>query len=233
MDTSGLFVTGTGTDVGKTFASGFVLAVLRSLGSKSLYYKPIQCGPAQHLGKSFPDGDAQFIREILGHPDTANTWMLRKPSSPHLAFAMENVVFDAKRFQDALEVHRRNCDFLLVEGAGGIRVPINDTLDMADLASLSGLPVLVVSPPGLGTINHTLLTLEHLEHRQLPIAGFVFCENLPCADPDQLAADNARVIQARTGVSYLGAIPFWQELWPDSAVEHHPLRQYLSCCSHV
>lgn len=225
MNTRGLFITGTGTDVGKTFASGFLLALLRELHFKALYYKPIQCGPAAWGSQEFPGGDSQMIRELFLHSATESTWNLRNPSSPHLAFAFEGKSFDSRPIQEKLVTCRKDFDFVAMEGAGGIRVPITDRLEMTDLAKLSAFPVLVVAQPGLGTINHTLLTLEHLTNRHIPIAGFLF--STPSKNSESLAADNAHMIQSRTGIPFLGNVPHWSGSWPAETLRNHPLRDYL------
>ena len=230
MNTQGLFITGTGTDVGKTFACGFLLALLRELHFKALYYKPIQCGSAAWNGREFPDGDSQIIRDIFQHPNTECTWNLRNPSSPHLAFTFENKTFDLRPIQEKLVSSRKDYNFIAMEGAGGIRVPITDKLEMTDLAKLSSFPVLVVAHPGLGTINHTLLTLEHLTNHRIPIAGFLF--SAIDKNSEALSADNAHMIQARTGIPYLGAVPQWSGGWPESSLRQHPLRDFLSRVRH-
>lgn len=226
MNTRGLFVTGTGTDVGKTFASAFLLALLRELRSRALYFKPIQCGPASLGAKEYAGGDAQLIHDVFAHPSTESIWQLRNPSSPHLAFAFENKIFDMRPIQERLVSCRKDFDFVVMEGAGGIRVPITDKLEMTDLAKLSSFPVLVVASPGLGTINHTLLTLEHLTGRRMPIGGFLF--STPSRNSEALAADNAHMIQARTGIPFLGTVPYWTGAWPAESLRHHPLRDYLT-----
>jgi dethiobiotin synthetase len=228
MDAHGLFVTGTGTDVGKTFVSGFVLTLLRSLGKKTLYFKPIQCGPAKHDGITYPEGDAQFIREVFKHPNTTTSWLLKTPSSPHIAFAKEELQFNAKPIHDKLLASRKTFDFVLLEGAGGIRVPINDKLEMTDLAKMSSFPILVAAQPGLGTINHTLLTLEHLKNSRLPIAGFTFCESMRNQVEPEHAQENARAIQSRIGVPYLGLVPYYIDGWAPEILAKHPLRKYLA-----
>lgn len=228
MNTNGLFITGTGTDVGKTFASGFILSLLKSLGRRALYYKPIQCGHARLGDHEYPEGDSQLIHELIGHADVTNTWRLRSPSSPHLAFAFEGLNFDMQPIQEKLVSSRKHFDFIVMEGAGGIRVPISDKLEMTDLARTCSFPVLVVAEPGLGTINHTLLTLEHLSSHRIPVAGFIFCETKPGEGTrDALAADNAHVIQARTGMPFLGTVPFWKDGWSFNALQDHPLREFL------
>ena len=229
MNDRGLFITGTGTDVGKTFASGFLLAIARSMGKRALYYKPIQCGPVIHDGVTYLGGDVEFMHEHLGHPDTTCTWSLRTPTSPHFAFAKECVSFETKPINDKLVQNRVKFDFVVMEGAGGIRTPITDKLEMTDIAKISTFPVLVVAQPGLGTINHTLLTLEHLSIRHLPIAGFVFCHTASSIGGlDPMAEENAHTILARSGIPFLGHIPCWVNGWPATSVNKHPLRDYLS-----
>jgi len=224
----GIFITGTGTDVGKTYTSAFLLDLLTRVDKKSLYYKPVQCGPAFFEGKEYPGGDAQIIREAMKHFDTATTFELRTPSSPHYAFAQEGKAFAARPVQDFLVRTRRDYEFVVMEGAGGIRVPLNDHQEMSDLAKMSCFPVLVVTRPGLGTLNHTLLTLEHLKNRLIPIAGFVFSSvdgEIDLNDP--LIEDNIRTLQKRTSTSFLGVIPPYDHGWAPEVFADHPLREYL------
>jgi len=228
MNTHGIFITGTGTDVGKTFVASFALTLLKSLGHKALYYKPIQCGPAIYEGDEYPGGDPEVIRDVLGHPDVTSTWLLSSPTSPHLAFPKDSRIYNPKPVHELLVSSRKHFEFIVMEGAGGIRVPISDGYEMTDLAKASSFPVLVVAQPGLGTINHTLLTLEHLQAHHLPIAGFVFSETRPdMISIDPMAGDNANVIQTRSGIQFLGNIPRWEESWPADAVKKHPLLDYF------
>lgn len=227
MNTFGLYITGTGTDVGKTYVSGFALAILRQLQCQALYYKPIQCGPVEWKGQILEEGDAQFIQEVLGHPHTLSTWRLSTPASPHRAFPLDHVSFDEREVEQTLMRSRKDFRFVLLEGAGGIRVPINEKTDMTDLVRLSSFPVLIVAAPGLGTLNHTLLTIEHLTARHIPIAGFVFSLNHPDAHLDPLMQDNYQTIQQRSGVAFLGTIPFWNGQWTSAQIQEHPLKHYL------
>ncbi len=225
----GIFITGTGTDVGKTYTSAFLLDLLTRVDKKSLYYKPVQCGPAVFNGHTYPGGDAQVIREVMKHYDTATSWELRTPASPHYAFAQEpEQAFAAKVVQDFLVRTRRDYEFVVMEGAGGIRVPLNDHQEMSDLAKMSCFPVLVVTHPGLGTLNHTLLTLEHLKNKLIPIAGFVFSSTDGDIDlDDPIIQDNVRTLQKRSSTSFLGVIPRYDNGWPAGVFEDHPLREYL------
>lgn len=231
MNSKGLFLTGTGTDIGKTVTAGFLLTLLQSLHIPALYYKPVQCGPAEWQGKGFPGGDCQVIREIFGHPNTACTWALRTPASPHLAFAMENHRYDSTPVLQTLSDARKSQTFTLMEGAGGVRVPLDDRNSMLDLMRLAGFPALVTASPRLGTINHTLLTIESLKHHQIPVVGFVF-SGKPDPENEALTADNAHSIARHGGVPFLGSIPDARQGFTEGNWQDHPLRALLMRVTH-
>ena len=151
----GLFVTGTGTDVGKTVVAA---CLVRALDAD--YWKPIQSGLAAA-------DDAAEIDRLTGLPPARNhpfVYALQAPLSPHEAARREGVVIDLDRFH--LPRTERP---LVVEGAGGLLVPLNRDCLMIDLIARLGLPVVLVGLSGLGTINHTLLSLEALRRRGLPV----------------------------------------------------------------
>ncbi len=151
-----LFVTGTDTGVGKSY-----VAALLAVGLEAAYWKPVQSGA---------DADADWVRGVTGLPAERilpETYRLRAPLSPHEAARREGVQIEMSRF--ALPVQKR----LIVEGAGGVMVPLDDRHLMVDLMAALGLPVLVVARSELGTINHTLLTLDQLRRRDCPLLGVV------------------------------------------------------------
>lgn len=177
-------------------------------------------------GKTYPGGDAEVMRTVFQIPDAVCDHLLSAPLSPHRAFHLEGKSFQTEQIQARLQASRKEFQFVLVEGAGGIRVPLSDTWEMSDLVKLVAYPALVVAKPGLGTLNHTLLTLEHLKLRQIPVAGFVFsCENAVHAEGDLAVQDNAQTIEKRSGSKFLGFVPHWTGSWPQ--VSNHPLLDYL------
>ena len=195
----GLFIAGTGTDVGKTYVSSFLLLLLkRELKAKFLYYKPIQCGKL---------ADTAFVKKIAKHRDVACTYNLKTPSSPHFAFAKEKIKFDKKAISGFLTNAKKQYDFIIMEGAGGVRVPITQNFDMADLAKLSGFPVLLVTSPKLGVINHTLLSMDYLKSKNIKISGFIFS----CADDidfgNEMILDSIKTIEKISKVPFYGAVP--------------------------
>ncbi len=159
---AGLFVTGTDTDIGKTLVSAVLMA-----GSRGVYWKPVQSGLEETT-------DTQWIKSVTGLPDRhflPETHRLRQPLSPHASAALDGVRIDLSDFSlpDPLP---KPC--LIVEGAGGVMVPLNERHFMLDLMIRLGLPVLLVASSGLGTINHTLLSLDKLRSHGVEVAGVVF-----------------------------------------------------------
>lgn len=150
------FITGTDTNVGKTFISA-----LLCLGLQAHYWKPIQTGLEM---------DRLTIKTMTDLPDHfffEESYHLQSPLSPHAAAKLENVEIDLSTIQKPL-VPR-----LIIEGAGGVAVPINPTHMMDDLILQLKIPALIVARSTLGTINHTLLTIRQLEKKQIPIYGIV------------------------------------------------------------
>jgi dethiobiotin synthetase len=160
----GLFITGTDTGVGKTVAAAAVLHRYRGAAPLQ-YWKPIQTGIEQ-------DDDTEEVRRLgacADHEIFDEGVRLPRPLSPHLAAKCAGQTIDLRALLALLPAAEDTR--WIVEGAGGLLVPLNDSENMADWISLLGLPVLVVARTSLGTINHTLLTLEALRVRSLRIAG--------------------------------------------------------------
>ena len=155
------FITGTDTGVGKTVVSAILMA-----GLQAAYWKPIQSGLEGTM-------DAEWIQQTTGFPDTCfypETYRLSQPISPHAAAAFDGIQIKL----DAFELpDRGQSQRLIVEGAGGVMVPINAYQFMADLIRHLNLPVLLVARSTLGTINHTLLTLAQLRREGIDILGVV------------------------------------------------------------
>lgn len=155
----GFFVTGTDTDVGKTVVSAWLLSHL-----DACYWKPVQAGTE-------PETDSMTVRRLAEVPEDRilrEAYILKEPLSPHEAAKREGIVIDMTKL-DAPSCDRP----LIIEGAGGLMVPLNDTAFVIDLAAELHLPIVLVARSTLGTINHTLLSLEALRRRGLEIAGIV------------------------------------------------------------
>ncbi|PBN44653.1 dethiobiotin synthase [Sphingobium sp. D43FB] len=185
-------VTGTDTGIGKTvFAAGLAAA----LGAH--YWKPIQAGVD-------PDGDKEEVARLSGLPAAQilpEAYRLATPASPHLAARIDGVTIAL----DRLALPQVDGP-LVVEGAGGVLVPISETLLMADLFAHWGQPVILCARTALGTINHSLLSVEALRARGVPIAGIAFI--------GEAHVENERIIPLLAGVPSLGRLPLLDPLSP-------------------
>ena len=157
-----IFVTGIGTGIGKTFVSAILAKAL-----EADYWKPVQAG--------FSEGtDSEWVANLLKdtssvvHPEV---YRLAKPASPHIAAREEGITIDIRHICNQIPVINRN---LLIEGAGGLLVPLNNTTFVADLIKEMGAKVILVSRNYLGSINHSLLTARVCHEMQLPVIGWIF-----------------------------------------------------------
>ena len=182
-----LVVTGTDTDAGKTVIAAGLALCLRN----ARYWKPIQSGTA-------PTTDTATVRALTGLPDDRflpEAYVLQEPASPHLSARMEGVTIDL----DRLPLPATADAPLIVEGAGGLMVPLNEQALAIDLFARWQAPVILVARTGLGTINHSLLSVEALKARHIPIGGILFS-----GDPHE---ENERIIPQLSGVRSLGRLP--------------------------
>jgi dethiobiotin synthetase len=206
----GLFVTGTDTNVGKTVVCA---ALLHRYGNAVPlgYWKPVQTGIER-------DDDTREVRR-LANCQTAEGIRLLRPVSPHLAAKWCGRRIDLEELR-LPEDRPASVSHWIVEGAGGLLVPLNERDLMADLMQALALPVIVVSRTALGTINHTLLTLEALRSRDLNVAGVVMV-----GDPN---TDNREAIEHYGGVVVLGEMPRFESLdarglaaWAAAELDRH------------
>jgi dethiobiotin synthetase len=223
-------VTGTDTGVGKTVACAALIHALRGQTGIGLasdptltrlplrYWKPVQTGIEQ-------DDDTQVVRTLGACTDDEILDVgirLPRPLSPHLSAQLAGTTLSIDRIVTPL-VGDLDTVCWIVEGAGGVLVPLNDSELMIDLMVRLGIPVLVVARSGLGTINHTLLTLEALRARQLTVAGV-----LMIGDRNE---HNRAAIESRGRVAVVGQLPRLDSLTPErlrsAAAEHIDLRPLL------
>jgi dethiobiotin synthase len=190
----GVFVTGTGTGVGKTVVAAALARTLQRAGLGVAAMKPAQTGTADGAD------DLAFIRLAGGVPAArlAVPYALQRPLAPSVAARLEGATLEAGPILEAFRRLRSQADVVVVEGAGGLLVPFNEAMDMADLAEALHLPVVVVALPGLGTLNHIALTLEAASRRGLAVAGVVL-SGFP-AEPDVAEATNPAEIGDLAGV---------------------------------
>ena len=199
--TRGIFVTGTDTEIGKTAITAGLAAVLKKRGIDAGVMKPISAG-----GRA----DAKLLRRAARSNeslDTINPIYLRDPLSPNIAAVREERVLDLAPVFDAFDRLSKVHDYLLVEGVGGLLVPIADDFLVADLAARFDLPLLIVARAALGTINHTLLTIEAARTRGLQINSVIY-NTLSLGGPDVSAQLSPGVVTRISGVPSSGTVPY-------------------------
>jgi dethiobiotin synthetase len=199
---SALFITGTDTGVGKTFVACALATALRARGRRVSVMKPIETGVAGE-----PE-DAVRLRDAAGDPaalDDICPYRLRAPLAPAIAARLEGVRIDLDRLVAHIERRADAADVLLVEGAGGLAVPVVGTTTWLELVARVRLPLLLVGANRLGTINHAALTVRVARAAGVPVRGFVLSQPTPTADAS--ATSNAEAIQALTGVPCWGVLP--------------------------
>jgi dethiobiotin synthetase len=202
----GLFVTGTDTGVGKTLVAAGLAAALRRRGIDAGVMKPVQTG-ALRTAAGLVGPDTRLLIAASGvddPPGLVSPVLLEAAVAPLTAAREAGVAIDLRAVMAAYETLRARHGFVVVEGAGGICVPIREGYLMADLAREMGLPLLIVARAGLGTINHTLLTVHYA--RALGLDTAVLINNAP-ADPGLAERTAAAVIGEAGAVPVLGELP--------------------------
>lgn len=207
----GLFVAGTDTGVGKTLVTAALVKLLRRNGVAAVPFKPIHTG-CPHA-QAAPDLDFVLagVEEDPGSlppRDLLAPCRFRHPCSPHLAARLEQRAIDIARIFDCLRRLRRGGLFPVVEGTGGLMVPVSPYYSMLDILSAMSLPVVLVTRRSLGTLNHTFLSLALLRQRLIRVVAVVFNAVQQDATPEYIARDNARTIREWGRVPQLGNIPF-------------------------
>ena len=178
-----LFITGISTDVGKTIVSAIITEAL-----EADYWKPIQAGDLEN-------SDSHKIKDLISNAKTvihSNSYALNTPASPHYAAQVDGIKIDLKSI-----IEPKTENHLVIEGAGGILVPLNDNDVIADLIK-ADYKVIVVSRNYLGSINHTILTIEALKSRKCDIVGIIFSGSEIKASED--------IILSKTGLKLLGRV---------------------------
>ena len=204
----GLFITGTDTGVGKTFVAAGLARCLRDRGIRPGVLKPVETGCALRRGRRIPR-DGAFLRHMAGATEPIEEivpYRLAAPLAPQVAAKKEGIRIRIQRIHRAFRGISSRYACTLVEGAGGILVPVTRKYSMVNLIEQLGLPVLLVSRIGLGTLNHTLLTLHYLAQHGIAVAGIVL--NDPDGCRDLAARSNPSTLEQWSSVQILGNIPY-------------------------
>ena len=214
-----LFITGTGTDIGKTYVTGLIVKKLRDAGLSAGYYKAALSGAEARADGTLLPGDALHVAQVanLAAEEATVSYIYRDAVSPHLAAQIENRPIDFDVVERDYRAAKVRTDYLTVEGSGGIICPLRwdneEHVILDDLVLRLGLSALVIADAGLGTINAAVLTAEHLKMRGIPLKGFIF-NNWTGGTMEE---DNVKMVEALTGVPVLARVPHGVEELPMAA----------------
>jgi dethiobiotin synthetase len=206
MNNRAFFVTGTDTGVGKTVVTALLASCMARRGVNVGVLKPVATGCEERDG-ALRSPDALFFKEILDPIELINPVCFREPLAPSVAAKIEGKEVDLTVLDEAHESLLKRHDAILIEGIGGLLVPLKGKFSVADLALRWGVPILIVARPGLGTINHTALTISCARSKGLRIAGFVMNAIHPLQG-DLAEETNPACIEDLCDVPYWGTIPY-------------------------
>jgi dethiobiotin synthetase len=195
----GVFVTGTGTEVGKTVVAAAIARTLAAEGRRVAVFKPAVTGLDEGV-----ETDPEILRRASGtrqRDEEIAPYRYGPPASPHLAAALAGEAIDPARLRAAAQAAAASAEAIVCEGVGGLLVPLREDYLVRDLAVDLGYPVVVVAPPGLGTINHTLLTVEAARAARLQVAAVAL--NPWPAEPGEIERSNLETIRALGGAEVL------------------------------
>ena len=213
----GFFITGTDTGVGKTLITGALILGLRLLGIRACGMKPVETGCIKE-GDLLMPSDGMFIKTTADMEEAVHLispCCFEKPLAPLTASQIEGTILDLAKIKKAYAQLQGRYDAVIVEGIGGLLVPLKRDYSVLDLAKEFGLPLIVVSRPGLGTLNHTMLTVNHAIKAGLTVAGIII--NYHCPPKDTLAEEtNPETLKQISPVPVIGIFPYIQDFEPGS-----------------
>lgn len=205
----GLFVTGTGTDVGKTYVTGLLVKTLQDCGAHSAYFKAATSGNERDVRGQLVPGDALYVKEQSGidQPlDSMCPYLYEAAVSPHLASMMEGTPLMLSHVLRCYDVLCTSYDYVTLEGAGGIVCPLrfdDQKILQEDFIKARPMNVVLVADAGLGTINAVVLSVEYMVERDISVKGMIFNRFEPGS---RLHEDNVKMCECLTGVPTLACV---------------------------
>lgn len=204
-----LFITGTGTDVGKTYVTSLVIKKLRESGEQAAYYKAAMSGNERRQDGTLIPGDALYVKEISGIAQPLEEmcpYLYENAYSPHLAARIEGGPVELSVVKEGFRKVCETCGYVTVEGSGGIVCPLcfdETKIGLEDVIKRLGLSCLLVAHAGLGTINQVVLTVEYMRARNIPLKGIIFNH---FHAGNVMEEDNLRMCEYLTGLNVLACV---------------------------
>lgn len=199
-----VFITGTDSNVGKTFITAGLAATMQSLGYSTCVYKPIQTGAVEKNGFA-QSQDLVFVKTIDPYIQTHCTYFLKERCVPVISAEYENSVIDKNFIKKDFEVISKELDCLISEGTGGVMTPLGQNFLMSDLIKTLNLPMVIVINPAISTINQTLLTINHAAQKGIKIRG-VIINRFPDMTDNIDVKTLPRLVEEYTDAKVLGVV---------------------------
>ena len=220
---SGYFITGTDTDVGKTVVTACLATLFKSQGKDVGVMKPIETGVDPECS-SAANSDAKFLMEVTGNTDQEEEvcpCRLKIPASPYQAAQMAGTKIQPSTLIDKFKVLQSRHEGMLVEGVGGLLVPITRNYDVSDLALETGLPLIIVSRFRIGTLNHTLLTVQAAKQKGIIIKGIILNQQ-ESEELSDVVKQQGKLIEELSGIPILGTCPYLEDISLEGIQENLP-----------
>lgn len=204
-----IFVTGTGTEIGKTYVAGLLVKKLHEAGEKSAYYKAAMSGNDKDADGNLIPGDAKFVKELGGIDQDLNEmcpYIYEKAYSPHLAAQIEGNPVNLDYVVEKLRDLEKKYDYITLEGSGGILCPLrfdDEEIYLEDLVKKAKLSSIIVADAGLGTINNLVLTVFYMKEKGMKVKGIIFNNFIP---GDVLQEDNIKMCEHMSGLKVLACV---------------------------
>ena len=204
-----IFVTGTGTEIGKTYVAGLLVKKLHEAGEKSAYYKAAMSGNDKDADGNLIPGDAKFVKELGGIDQDLNEmcpYIYEKAYSPHLAAQIEGNPVNLDYVVEKLRGLEKKYDYITLEGSGGILCPLrfdDEEIYLEDFVKKAKLSSIIVADAGLGTINNLVLTALYMKEKGMKVKGIIFNNFIP---GDVLQEDNIKMCQHMSGLKVLACV---------------------------
>jgi dethiobiotin synthetase len=200
------FITGTDTDCGKTYITCQLLAYFKSQNKRVVGLKPVASGCKESSQGLFSEDELLLNELNPSFAHVSSPWRFKEPIAPHIAAHYAKVNLNIADIADyCFAPHYKNQDIVLIEGAGGLMVPLNEKETWLDFLKYSGIPVILVVGMRLGCINHALLTEAVMNSNQISCAGWI----ANCLDPNMMAlGENISILKERMGMPLITTVPF-------------------------
>ncbi len=204
-----IFVTGTGTEIGKTYVAGLLVKKLHEAGEKSAYYKAAMSGNDKDADGNLIPGDAKFVKELGGIDQDLNEmcpYIYERAYSPHLAAQIEGNPVNLDYVVEKLRDLEKKYDYITLEGSGGILCPLrfdDEEIYLEDFVKKAKLSSIIVADAGLGTINNLVLTAFYMKEKGMKVKGIIFNNFIP---GDVLQEDNIKMCQHMSGLEVLACV---------------------------